>query len=706
MTSVQEVSWELAQLTDLVNELGRRARILPRGAKLAPPPHDASSPWRWLGSAAQAHGVEIEPVGVRHNDVDALLRGAGPAVLEWHDERGRHYLGLLRASRGRLDLLALDRRVRRVPLRTIRALLCRPVEAPHDAQVDELLELSSVRGARRRRARRDLMERSAAGALVGGAHHLRFSPGASFAKQIVHEGIARRVLRLVGLELAFSGLFLASWWLIGRGALTGRIEQGWFAAWVLVLLTLVPIRLMADWTQAALAVAFGGLLRRRLLLGALHMAPDEVRRLGAGAYLAQSLESQALERFGIAGGFLGLIAVLELALAALVLSLGGGGSVHALLLGLWCVPVVALGWSVHRRRAAWTDARLHTSNRLTEKMVGYRTRLAQQPRSQWHVEEDGQLASLVELACALDQRTASLRALVVRGWTVVGLAALAPGWIDETLGPAGLAIGVGGVLFAAQAFQSLALSIEQLVTAAVSWRALQRVFRAAAESEHGDARQAVAPVSIESGAAAEDGLLHLDRVSFGYANRAGDVLSDLCLTVNLRDRILVEGPSGGGKSTFVALLLGLRRPRSGLVLLRGFDSKTIGLEEWRRRVVGVPQFNDNHVLSASLAFNLLMGRGWPPSSQDLARAEATCRELGLGELLDRMPGGLLQVVGETGWQLSHGERTRVYLARALLQEPDVLVLDEAFAALDPDNLQRTIAAVRKRPAALVAIAHP
>ena len=119
-----------------------------------------------------------------------------------------------------------------------------------------------------------------------------------------------------------------------------------------------------------------------------------------------------------------------------------------------------------------------------------------------------------------------------------------------------------------------------------------------------------------------------------------------------------------------------------------------------------PQAHDNYLIGASLAFNLLMGRQWPPQRADLQEAEAMCRELGLGELLDRLPGGLHQIVGETGWQLSQGERTRVFLARALLQQPDVLVLDESFSALDPENVDRAIRCVMRRAPTVVAIAHP
>ncbi len=81
-------------------------------------------------------------------------------------------------------------------------------------------------------------------------------------------------------------------------------------------------------------------------------------------------------------------------------------------------------------------------------------------------------------------------------------------------------------------------------------------------------------------------------------------------------------------------------------------------------VAAAPQFHENHVLTETFAFNLLMGRCWPPESGDMAEAEAICHELGLGDLLRRMPAGMLQMVGESGWQLSHGERSRLYIARA------------------------------------------
>ena len=101
-----------------------------------------------------------------------------------------------------------------------------------------------------------------------------------------------------------------------------------------------------------------------------------------------------------------------------------------------------------------------------------------------------------------------------------------------------------------------------------------------------------------------------------------------------------------------------------------------------------------------------MGRHWPPSPADLQEAEALCRALNLGPLLDHMPAGLWQIVGETGWRLSHGERSRLYIARALLQGAAVLILDESFAALDPKTLHRVQQCVLEHAPTLMVIAHP
>jgi ABC-type multidrug transport system fused ATPase/permease subunit len=132
----------------------------------------------------------------------------------------------------------------------------------------------------------------------------------------------------------------------------------------------------------------------------------------------------------------------------------------------------------------------------------------------------------------------------------------------------------------------------------------------------------------------------------------------------------------------------------------------MGSRQWRSRIAAAPQYHENHVFSGTLAFNLLMGRKWPVGPVEMSEAEQICRELGLGELIERMPGGLMQIVGETGWQLSQGERSRLIIARALLQNPELVVLDESFAALDPENLRQSLECVLRRAPTLLVVAHP
>jgi ATP-binding cassette subfamily B protein len=195
-------------------------------------------------------------------------------------------------------------------------------------------------------------------------------------------------------------------------------------------------------------------------------------------------------------------------------------------------------------------------------------------------------------------------------------------------------------------------------------------------------------------------------LKFQYTPQSRPVLVDCFININKGDRILLEGSSGSGKTTLAAILTGLRKPVSGTLILNGIDRHVMGTNEWRRSVVMAPQFQENHIFSETFAFNLLMGRRWPPNKEDLELADQICRDLGLDELLDKMPSGFQQMIGENGWQLSHGERSRMFIARTILQEASLLILDESFGALDPKNLKRALQTVLSRAPTLLVIAHP
>ena len=260
----------------------------------------------------------------------------------------------------------------------------------------------------------------------------------------------------------------------------------------------------------------------------------------------------------------------------------------------------------------------------------------------------------------------------------------------------------------AGAFRKLAQAVPALGSAAIAWRNLRLL---AAEGTAGAAvdtdRTVLTPgATARPSPAGPSPLVEARDLAFRYPGRSRAVLEGCTFSVRAGDRVLVEGASGGGKSTLAALLAGMREPTAGALRMGGVEQAVLGPDRWRARIGGAPQFHENHVFSASLAFNLLLGRAWPPRPDDIAEAEAICRELDLGPLLARMPSGMEQLVGESGWQLSHGERGRLFIARALLQPLDARILDESFAALDPETLERAVACVFRRAGTLIVIAHP
>jgi ATP-binding cassette subfamily B protein len=189
------------------------------------------------------------------------------------------------------------------------------------------------------------------------------------------------------------------------------------------------------------------------------------------------------------------------------------------------------------------------------------------------------------------------------------------------------------------------------------------------------------PVDVREPEAARElprarGEVTFDRVRFSF-DRGGPVLEDLSFILRPGERVALVGPSGSGKSTIGDLLVRLLDPAEGRILLDGFDLRELRLADVRRHVVRVDQ--EPPIFNASIAENIRYTR---PDASD-AEVASAASAAGLNTLTIRLPDGLSTQVGERGRALSAGERQRIAIARALLSDPTVLVLDEATASLDP-----------------------
>jgi ATP-binding cassette subfamily B protein len=188
--------------------------------------------------------------------------------------------------------------------------------------------------------------------------------------------------------------------------------------------------------------------------------------------------AQALEALAFDGGFGVLVGLLELVFAGSILAAGAGGGLHVVLLAVWTILTLALAWRYLKRLRAWTLERLRMTHDLVERMVGHRTRLAQeQPQRRDH-EEDRELGSYVHTSTAMDRAILPIIGVMPRGWMFVALAGIAPAFVSGRAQPADVAIALGGMLLAGRALTSVSNGVAAVGRASVAWSQVAAFFRA------------------------------------------------------------------------------------------------------------------------------------------------------------------------------------------------------------------------------------
>ena len=197
------------------------------------------------------------------------------------------------------------------------------------------------------------------------------------------------------------------------------------------------------------------------------------------------------------------------------------------------------------------------------------------------------------------------------------------------------------------------------------------------------------------------GSVELRNVSFRYAEDQPEVLRDISLRIEPGSMTALVGASGSGKTTLVRLIARFFDVTQGSVILGGVDVRQMSSEQLAGQISQI--FQDAYLFQGSIADNIRIGK---PDASDAQIMEAA-RQAGVIEIIERLPQGLETPVGEGGARLSGGERQRISIARALIKDAPILLVDEATAALDAEN-QAAIADALARlrgTRTLIVIAH-
>lgn len=182
-------------------------------------------------------------------------------------------------------------------------------------------------------------------------------------------------------------------------------------------------------------------------------------------------------------------------------------------------------------------------------------------------------------------------------------------------------------------------------------------------------------------------ILEFDQVHFAYPSSEGEVLDGITLRMHPGSKTAVVGPSGSGKTTVARLALRFWDPTHGTIRLDGQDIRRYGLSDLRSLIGVVAQ--DTYLFNGTIRGNLLLAR---PGASDTEIRQAL-EQAQLAGFIEQLPDGLETWIGEQGLRLSGGERQRLAIARVLLKDAPLLILDEATANLDPLTEQAVLDAL-------------
>ncbi len=255
-----------------------------------------------------------------------------------------------------------------------------------------------------------------------------------------------------------------------------------------------------------------------------------------------------------------------------------------------------------------------------------------------------------------------------------------------------------GMLMAFQSYAGqFSGALSGLIGLYFQWKTLELHLERLADVVHEDPEVGV-DEPIQEGRLFE-GRIGADKLSFRYATHEPLVFKDASFSIDPGQFVAIIGPSGGGKTTLMKVLLGLLDPTEGEVKVEGVALKNFGVRTFRHRIGAVLQ--DDRLLAGTIADNV----SFFDADLDMAKVEECLAKACVLDDILKMPMGTMTLVGDLGSTLSGGQQQRVLLARALYREPTILFLDEGTANLDPETEARVSETLRGLSCTRIFVAH-
>lgn len=489
---------------------------------------------------------------------------------------------------------------------------------------------------------------------------------------------------------------------IDHGVVPGDAGPLWAAAAVGTVLALIGWLVVATLTvitaRAGERVLFG--LRVRSYAHLQRLGLDYYERELSGRIMTRmTTDVDALSSFiqtGLSTAVVSLLTLLGIAIALLVTDATLALVALAALVPLTIATVVfrrvsSTAYSVSRERISLVNAEFQ------ENVAGLRAAQAYR-REEFTAQRFAERADSYRRSRMRSQRAISvyfpfitlLSDLALAAVVFVGAQRVADG--SATAGTLVAFVLYLGLLFGP--IQQLSQVFDGYQQADVGLRRIGDLLATPSSIETTDAERAVPITGHLRGEVA------FDDVTFRYQGADTDALSDISLAIPSGTTVALVGRTGAGKSTVVKLLARFYDPTTGSVRVDDEDLRHYQLHDYRRRLGVVPQ--EAHLFTGTVASNIAYGR--PDATR--ADIEAAARAVGALPTIAALRGGMNQPIGERGQGLSAGQRQLIALARAEMVDPDVLLLDEATATLDPATerlvLESNRMVTRKRTSVVVA----